>query len=93
MNLEELREATKEYDEEFVADRAKPLSAKNRARWKRIQAKLKREAESANGEEVIEVQIDKKLLRHCTALAKKKRISRDALIARGIKAILAVEGK
>jgi len=29
----------------------------------------------------------------CTALAKKNRISRDQLIARGLKAILAAEGE
>jgi hypothetical protein len=30
MNEEELREATKEFDEEFVADQAKPLSPSSR---------------------------------------------------------------
>ena len=34
-----------------------------------------------------------RLLDQCLALAKKKRISRDALIARGLKALLAAEGE
>ena len=39
------------------------------------------------------VRIDKALLKRCTALAKKKRLSRDALIARGLRALLAAEGE
>jgi hypothetical protein len=42
---------------------------------------------------LIAVRLDKKLLKRCTALAKKKHISRDALIARGLQAVLAVEGE
>ena len=64
-----------------------------RARWKRIQAKFKAEEAATNGRQSITVAVDKKLLARCTALAKKKRISRDALIARGIKAVLAAEGE
>jgi hypothetical protein len=33
------------------------------------------------------------LLQRCNALAKKKGISRDALIVRGLKALLAAEGQ
>jgi hypothetical protein len=92
MNLEELREATKEFDEEFVADKARPLTPKERARWERIQTKLIAE-EGQKGQEFIAVRLEKKLLDRCTALAKKKRISRDDLIARGLKAVLAAEGE
>jgi hypothetical protein len=90
MNLEELREATKEFDEEFVADESKPLSPEMRARWERAKAKSPK---GDNGEQVIAVRVPKALLDRCTALAKKKRISRDALIARGLKAVLAAEGE
>lgn len=91
MNLEELREATKEFDEEFVADKSKPLSPEMRARWARAKAKSPASADE-NGEQVIAVRLEKALLDRCTALAKKKRISRDVLIARGLKAVLAAEG-
>lgn len=40
----------------------------------------------------IAVHLDKDLLDRCTALAKKKRVSRDVLIARGLRALLAAEG-
>jgi hypothetical protein len=92
MSTEELAAATAEFDEEHVEDKFKPLSPKNRARWERIRAKLLAE-EDRNGEKTIAVRLDKKLLDRCTALAKKKRISRDALIARGLNAVLAAEGK
>jgi len=38
------------------------------------------------------VHLEKALLDQCVTLAKKKRISRDTLIARGLKALLAAEG-
>jgi hypothetical protein len=91
MTTEELQEATKEFDEEFVADRARPLTPQMRRRWERAKAKSPRSKNGAR-EATIPVRLDKKLLDRCTALAKKKRISRDALIARGLKELLAAEG-
>jgi hypothetical protein len=92
MSAKELREATKEFDEEFVADKAQPLTPAMRRRWERAKAKG---SSAGNGaaEETIAVRLDKALLDRCTALAKRKRISRDALIARGLKALLAAEGR
>lgn len=92
MNLEELREATKQFDEEFVADKARPLTPKERAKWERIQAKLLADKDR-KGQEFVAVRLNKQLLDRCTALAKKKRISRDDLIERGLKAVLAAEGE
>jgi hypothetical protein len=91
MTTEELRDATKEFDEELVADTATPLTPRLQARWERARAKPPRGADG-QGERTISVRLDNELLDRCTALAKKKRISRDALIARGLKALLAVEG-
>jgi uncharacterized protein (DUF4415 family) len=92
MNTEELREATKQFDEEFVADQAKPLTPEMKARWERAKAKS---SNTKNGqtEETIAVRLDKSLLDRCTLLAKKKRLSRDALIARGLRVLLAAEGE
>src|ERR1700687_1435259 len=92
MNLEELREATKEFDEEFVIEKSRPLTPKERAQWERVRAKLVAERRR-NGERVIAVRLEQKLLDRCTALAKKKRISSDALIVRGLNAVLAAEGE
>lgn len=92
MTTEELREATKEFDEEFVAEKSKPLTPAMRAAWERAKAKPAR-AEDGSPQQTIAVHLDKALLDRCTALAKKKRISRDALIARGLRALLAAEGE
>jgi len=90
MTTEELREATKEFDEEFVADKAKPLTPSMRSRWERAKAKQSG-AKNGQGHKTIAVRLEQALLDQCTALAKKKRISRDVLIARGLKALLAAE--
>jgi hypothetical protein len=92
MTTEELRDATKEFDEEFVADNATPLTPQLRARWERARAKRPR-GENGAAEETISVRLEKTLLDRCTALAKKKHISRDALITRGLRALLAAEGE
>jgi hypothetical protein len=87
MTTEELREATKEFDEEFVGDRTTPLTPEMRARWEKAKAK------PDPPQQTIVVRIDKTLLNRCMALAKRKHISRDALIARGLRALLAAEGE
>ena len=92
MNLEELREATAEFDKEFVSDTFRPLTPEERARWEKFRFSWKASKEPS-GMQVIAVRVDKRLLDRCTALAKKKRITRDRLIARGLKAILAAEGE
>ena len=92
MTTAELREATKQFDEEFVGDKARPLSPEKQARWERAKAKGA-SAENGCTEAHIAVRLDKTLLKRCTALARKKRLSRDALIARGLRALLAAEGE
>src|SRR4051812_7689703 len=92
MTTKELRDATKEFDAEFVADKATPLDAELRERWERARAKPPVEEDGAD-EQTISVRLDKALLDRCTALAKKKRISRDVLITRGLKSLLAAEGE
>jgi hypothetical protein len=92
MTTAELREATKEFDQEFVADKAVPLTSQMRALWE-IAKNKNALAKDGAAEETIAVHLEKALLERCTALAKRKRISRDALIARGLRAILAAEGQ
>src|SRR5258708_6245095 len=92
MTTAELAEATAEFDQTMVIDQFKPLTPELRARWERAKAKHG-PAKDHDGEQIIAVRLDKALLDRCTALAKQKRISRDALITRGLKAILAAEGE
>lgn len=92
MTLAELREATKQFDEEFVAEKSRPLTREEQALWEEIRNRGSGNGDGA-GRQTIAVHLEKNLLAKCTALAKKKRISRDALIARGLKALLAAEGE
>jgi hypothetical protein len=92
MTTEELREATKQFDEEFVGDKARPMSPEMRARWEAAKAKADPPT-NGKAEQTIAVRLDKALLKRCTALAKKKRVSRDELITRGIRVLLAAEGE
>jgi hypothetical protein len=90
MTTAELREATSEFEDDFVAETAKPLNAAMRSRWERAKSKTSR-ACKRKGYQTIAVRLKKGLLDQCTKLAKKKRSSRDALIARGLRALLAAE--
>jgi hypothetical protein len=92
MTTDELREATTQFNEEFVAEKATPLTPAMQSRWQRAKHKPSK-VEDGTGQQTISVRVDKLLLDRCTALAKKKRISRDALIVRGLRALLAAEGE
>ena len=69
MTTEELREATKGFDEEFVADKSQPLTAEMRAEWERIKAKQP-SAEDSLDQQTITVHLEAALLARCTALAR-----------------------
>lgn len=88
MNTEELAKATAEFDEEFVADTFLPLTPEMQARWEQARRQGSSSAKN-NGERTIAVHLDQQLLARCEALAKKLGISRDGLVARGLKAVLA----
>jgi hypothetical protein len=92
MTTAELREATKQFDEPFVAEKSRPLTAEEQALWESVKAQPSG-AENGQTEQTVTVRLDKTLLDRCTALAKKKRLSRDVLVARGLRALLAAEGE
>ena len=90
MTTAELREATKEFDREFVPTR--PLTDADRARLRRARAHAKANAgrqRAADGSERVLVSIERSLLRDADALAKSRKTSRSQLIAEGLRAILA----
>jgi len=92
MNLAELREATKEFDQEFIADTFKPLTPEMRARWEKARRKRGR-PRMGKGVKVISVSVEKDLLAQSDALARKLGVRRAALIARGLRQVLAEEAK
>ncbi len=50
MTTEELREATKQFDEEFVFERSKPLTPEMKVLWEHVKAKIPRTDPAAEGE-------------------------------------------
>ena len=79
MNTAELQEATKEFDEEFVILKSKPLSPEMRAKWEKARRKKPTKPKSAEAGLTVTVQSD--LLTWLTTQAKKKNLSRSRFVA------------
>jgi hypothetical protein len=94
MTSDELGAATREFDQEGVAETFRPMTPKEEKAW---QAAVRKRpaARTKNGEDVkvISIGIDAGLLRRADAVAKKRGISRAKLVAEGLKAVLARSGK
>jgi hypothetical protein len=91
MKPEELREATRAFDEEMVIDRSRPLSTREQADWEAARRKPGRPRRGA-GVKVISVSVERELLARSDALARDLGISRASLIERGLKAVLSGPG-
>ena len=90
MNLRQLQDATKEFDEPFVIDRSRPLTPEERQRWRRVRRKRGR-PKTGEGYRRISVSIEGGLLKKVTTLAKKRRVSRSQLFAQVLAEALAQE--
>ena len=87
MTTAELREATKEFDQPFVMDRSRPLTAHQRA----LHGQAKRRAgrpRIGNGAARVLITVERGLLGRADAFAREHQISRSHLIARGLEAVL-----
>lgn len=87
-----LRERTREFDEEMVVERSRPLNARERRLWEKARRKPGRPKRGA-GVKVISVSVERGLLGRSDQLAKALGISRAALIERGLETVLAGMGK
>ena len=92
MTTDELQAATAEFEREMVASEFGPLSARARSRWIRARRRPGRPRQG-EGAKVISVTVEKNLLARSDALAKNMGVTRAGIIARGLKAVLAAEGK
>jgi hypothetical protein len=92
MTTEELRASTPEFDREMVAKEFGPLSSQARSRWNRARRRPGRPRQG-EGARVISVTVERSLLARSDALAKNMGVTRAGMIARGLKAVLAAEGK
>jgi hypothetical protein len=91
-SLAELRAATKGLDREMVADEFRPMGPAEFARWERARRKPGRPPRGA-GAKVISVSVERGLLVRSDALARNLGITRASLVERGLKAVLAAEGR
>lgn len=86
-----IKHDTSEFEKEFVADTFHELGPEDRARWKQIKRKLGR-PKQGKGAKVVAVSIEQGLLERSDKLAQKMGLTRAALVARGLRAVLAAEG-
>jgi len=92
MTAEELAAATAEFDREVLEDNSRPLTPADRKRWERAKRKRGRPRKGA-GVKVGSVSVEEGLLDQSDALARKLGVSRAALVARGLRAVLAASGE
>lgn len=84
----ELAAESAQFDKEFVADAARPLTPAERKRWNKVKRKPGRPREG-KGFQRISVSIEKGLLKRVTKVAKQRHISRSKLLAEAVQEILA----
>jgi hypothetical protein len=92
MTTDELQAVTAEFEREMVSEEFGPLSTLARSRWKKARRRPGRPRQG-QGAKVISVTVEKSLLARSDALAKNMGVTRAGMIARGLKAVLAAEGK
>jgi hypothetical protein len=87
MNTAELREATAEFDREFVADTFATPTPQQQAQDRRARRKRGR-PRVGRGAKTISVTIEMGLLAKADRLARRLRVSRANLIARGLRSVV-----
>ena len=92
MTSKELAATTAEFDQEMVVDGFGPMTRENRARFERTRSKRGR-PRHGQGAQAISVTVERRLLAETDRLAKTLGITRAGIIARGLKAVLAAEGR
>ena len=92
MTPAELNAEAAEFDKEMIAAKARPLTAEERAWWEKVRRRPGR-PRRGRGATVISVSVERGLLTRSDVLARSLGISRALLIERGLKAVLAAEGR
>lgn len=87
MDAVELDAEVAKFDQEFIAETAKPLTAKERNRDRRARRKRGRARIGAGAKRVL-ITIESSLLRRSDVYARKHGLSRSALITRGLEEVL-----
>ena len=89
-SLEELKELAAAFDEETDLDELRPLTAEMQERWDRARQNADAVSNDATAETIL-VPVDKQLLDRVDDAAHQMGITRAQLIARGLRAVLAIQ--
>jgi hypothetical protein len=73
MTTAELRAATREFDEDFVADRARPMNKAERARWRQLRRPGRGRPRIGAGAQKINVCLERGLLAEVKAVGQETR--------------------
>ena len=92
MDAAELDAEVGKFDQEFIADTARPLTAKERVRDRTARRKRGR-PQVGNGARRVLITIELSLLQRSDVYADKHGLTRSALIARGLEALLGKDGE
>jgi len=87
MNADELAEATKEFDQEFVGIPGRPLTAAQKALHRKARSKGGR-PRIGKGSKRILISLEKELLQEADLLARRRNLSRSQLIASALREAL-----
>ena len=90
MTQAELAEATSEFDRQFVSETFRHMTPAEDKVWRTAVGKRRRSGKGpANGVKILSLGIDANFLKRADALAKKRGVSRDSLVAEGLETLLA----
>lgn len=92
MTGEQLAAASAEFEREMAVLRTQPLTPEERRWWNQARRRPGR-PRRGKGVKVVSVSVEQGLLARSDLVAKRLGISRARLIERGIKAVLAAEGR
>lgn len=86
MNKAELAEATREFDREFIADKARPMTPPERAEERR--ARRRGRPRVGKGAQKIHITLERGLVKEADRVARKNGWGRSELIARALAAAI-----
>jgi hypothetical protein len=78
------------FNREFVADTARPLTAAQRKLWQKAKRKVGR-PRKGEGVKTIALSVERGLLKRADAMAKRRKLTRAALVAEALEAALSSE--
>jgi hypothetical protein len=86
MNKAELAEATKEFDQEFIADKARPMTPTERAEERR--ARRRGRPRIGKGAQKIHITLERGLVKEADRAAKLRGMGRSEFIARALVTVI-----